>query len=110
MSGSSSSRGSWTDVVVDEISCDRLFIDTQLSSPRADVVDKLSPGDRLDVALDTGRRDVVVVLYRGELAGGLASPNLSRLRDCLNGGTVYEAEVMEVNGGQIRVNVKVVGA
>lgn len=110
MSGSSGSRGSWTDVVSDEVTCERLFIDTQLSSPRADVVSQLHAGDRLEVALDTGRRDIVVVLHRGVLAGGLAAPNLSRLRDCLNGGTVYEAEVVEVNGGQIRVHVKAVGA
>ena len=109
MSGSPNSRDSWTDVR-DEVACEQLVIDTQLSSPRAEVVDRLTAGNLLEVALDEGRRDVVVVRHRGDLAGGLASPNLGRLRVCLSGGTRYQAEVVEVNGGQIRVRVTAIGA
>lgn len=110
MSGSSGSRGSWTDVIRDEVACEQLVIDTQLSSPRAEVVDRLNAGDLLEVSLDEGRRDVVVVRHQDDLAGGLASPNLGRLRACIEGGTTYQAEVIEVNGGQVRVRVTAVGA
>ena len=109
MSGSSSSRDSWTDVIREEVTCEQLVIDTQLSSPRAEVVDRLQSGNLLEVALAEGRRDVVVVRHQGDLAGGLASPNLGRLRACIEGGTIYQAEVVAVNGGQVRVRVTAVG-
>jgi hypothetical protein len=87
-----------------------LDISTQLSSPKAAVIAGLQAGEMLDVALQAGADTVVVVLRHGQVAGGLASPDVQRLRECLEGGTQYSAEVKEVNGAQVKVRVRAIGA
>jgi hypothetical protein len=89
------------------VSCEELVIDTQLSSPKDDVVDKIKVGDILEVATQTkAGMTFVVVLYKSKVAGGLASPQLARLRECLNKGVTYQAKVMSKRGGQVRVLVE----
>ena len=57
--------------------CAELAFDTQLSSPKADVVSRLDQGDVLDVATQVMQgTTVVVAVYEGEVAGGLASPSV----------------------------------
>ena len=87
-----------------------LDITTQLSSPKASVIEGLEAGDLLDVALLPGANTVVGVLRNGQVAGGLASPDVQRLRECIDGGTQYNAEVKEVNGAQVRVRVRPISA
>lgn len=88
-------------------SCEDLVIDTQLSSPKDQVVDKIKVGDVLEVAVQTkGGTTSVVVLHKGKVAGGLASPQLQQLRECINEGTDYHAKVTSKNGGQVRVRVE----
>jgi hypothetical protein len=90
-------------------SCEELVIDTQLSSPKDDVVDKIKVGDILDVVTQTkSGTTVVVVLYKGKVAGGIASPSLARLRECLNKSVKYHAKVTSKNGGQVRVRVEAI--
>lgn len=87
-------------------SCDRLVIETQLSSPQPGVVATLQVGDVLEVALQqSGAVAVVVALRNGVIAGGIAATSLNQLRECIEGGTIYEATVISVNGGQIRVRI-----
>ena len=91
-------------------SCESLVIDTLLASPRQEVVVDLSPGDVLKVRLaasSTGER-VVEVVYQGQLAGGLASPAISRLRECIEGGTQYQARVTGKRDALVRVRVTAV--
>lgn len=91
-------------------SCESLVIDTLLASPRQIVVSDISPGDVLDVRLaetSTGER-VVQVEFRGQLAGGLASPAISRLRECIDGGTQYQARVTGKRDALVRVRVTAV--
>ncbi|MRV70626.1 hypothetical protein GJ700_02690 [Duganella sp. FT92W] len=90
----------------DYVDCSRLMISTQLSSPKPDVVAKLKASDELQVALDNQPGiKVVVALFNGQIAGGLASPETSRLRSCIEQGTNYNATVLDVTGGQVRVRV-----
>lgn len=87
-------------------SCDDLVIDTQISSPRAKVVSTLNVNDHLDVAVDQQSGVKVVVLIRsGAIAGGIASPDVQRLRECLEAGTAYSARVTRINGAQISVRI-----
>jgi hypothetical protein len=89
------------------IECEKLVFDTQLSSPKEDVVKRLTKGMELEVSSQTmNGAAVVVVLHQGDIAGGLASPALTRLRQCMAGGTSYKAAVLEVNDGQVRVRVR----
>lgn len=90
--------------------CDLLDISTQLSSPKASVIANLAVGDVLDVALHAGAATAVVVLHNGQVAGGLASPDVQRLRECLEGGAQYSATVREINDAQVKVRVRASGA
>lgn len=105
MSGGSSSRSD--DVFkVDQVSCEDLVINTQLGSPKAAVVAKLTVGDELTVELEQAKGTTLVVAkFKNEIAGGLTSPELAQLRSCLEGGTRYVAKVQSITGGQVRVKV-----
>jgi hypothetical protein len=87
-------------------SCESLVIDTLLASPQPAVVALLSPGDVLDVrTIETGGMVVVVVVFGNQIAGGLASPAISRLRECMEGGIRYSARVTGKRESLVRVRV-----
>lgn len=86
--------------------CAALVIDTQLSSPKPNVIAGIQVGEILDVVMeDLGGTSAVVVLRQGQVAGGLASPQVNRLRQCIGEGHQYQAKVTDVQGGQVRVRV-----
>jgi len=90
-----------------ETDCGALTFTTQLSSPKASVVRGLKEQDVLDLATEVvGRVTVVVALRSGEVAGGLASPLVQRLRECIEAGTEFKAQVLSVDRGQVRVRVR----
>lgn len=91
-------------------SCESLVIDTLLASPKLLVIQGLSTGDMLDVRLgstEAGER-VVELVFLGQLAGGLASPAISRLRECIESGTQYQARVTGKRDALVRVRVTAV--
>ncbi|AKG69170.1 Uncharacterised protein [Serratia fonticola] len=89
-----------------EVSCEKLRIDTQLSSPVPQVVAQLTVGDILGIAqINSQGSQLTVAIYNGMQVGGLASPYIQRLRYCMNSGTTYVARVTAINGGQVRVSV-----
>lgn len=86
--------------------CESLVLNTHISSPKEDVVDQVQVGDVLDVSVQMqGATSVVVVLHKGHMAGGLAAPQVAKLRECIQKGTVYIATVTEKNAGLIKVRV-----
>lgn len=86
--------------------CESLRFDAQLTSPQAAVVSTLKVGEVLMIALANLKGQTVVqVLRSGQVAGGLTGPDAGRLRECLEDGHSYEATVLIVNGGQVRVRV-----
>lgn len=91
-------------------SCESLVIDTLVASPKPLVVERIHPGDVLAVRLATsdGGETVVEVVFQGEGAGGLASPAISRLRECMEGGTQYSARVTAKREALVRVRVTAV--
>lgn len=103
---SGSGGGSFGGFHSSEKSCEELVINTQLSSPKQLIIQKLEVGDTLAVKAQQIEATVVVVaLHEGEVAGGLASPVVNRLRECLENGTEYQAKITEKNDGQVRVRV-----
>ncbi|EPF6564024.1 MULTISPECIES: hypothetical protein [Serratia] len=89
-----------------EVTCEKLRIDTQLSSPDPLIVPQLTVGSILKIAQITSLgAQLTVAMYNGRQAGGIASPYIQRLRDCINNGTSYVAKVTAINGGQVRVSV-----
>lgn len=104
MSGSSGGGGGAPDY---ESPCDSLRFEAQLTSPQPAVVSRLKPGDLLDVRVVNMKGQIVVqVLKDGEAAGGLAGPDATRLRNCIEKGHDYKAKVWTINGGQVRVFVE----
>lgn len=105
MSGSSSSgnrSSDWND------NCGTLNFTTQLTSPKPEVVEKFSIGDVLDVELTSlGEATVVGAIFNGQLAGGIASSSLPKLRECLNIGYKYIATVIAIDDGMISVKVTI---
>lgn len=87
--------------------CDMLAFETQLSSPKSDVIAGLKPGELLQISLiQAGGVQTVQVLRHGKVAGGLTAPDVKRLRECILEDHVFEATVMAVTGGQVKVRVK----
>lgn len=106
MSGSSGGGGggSFADT---STSCETLVIDTQLSSPNEDVIAEIDVSSVLPVeSRQMSGTTVVVVVHNSQIAGGLTAPQLPRLRECMNGGTDYEATVLSKSNGQVRVRVR----
>lgn len=86
--------------------CQSLVIDTQISSPKAAVIADISVGDMLDVALNNDADVVVVVvLFKGQVAGGIAAPLLPRLRECMGQGVIYRARVTARHDALVRVRI-----
>lgn len=92
------------------IACDKLTFSTQLSSPQEEVIDTLNIGDELLISIQNqDSQTSVVAIADGHIAGGIASPQIQRLRECIQQGTVYTATVQSINGGQVRIHVHPVG-
>lgn len=107
MSGSSGGGGG-NGGYDDESPCDKLRFEAQLTSPRPAVVETLAPKAVLDIGVASMKGQIVVqVLKNGQVVGGLAGPDATRLRNCIDHGYQYKATVRTINGGQIRVLVEI---
>lgn len=107
MSGSSGGGGGGGGGVYDDAPCERVRFEAQITSPQAPVVATIAVGDALDVVTATMQGVLVVqVLKGGRVAGGLAGPDASRIRNCMEQGYSYRAVVLTVLGGQVRVRVE----
>ncbi len=89
-----------------EVTCEKLTINTQLSSPNPNVVPQLSVGCMLDIVQRyQNGLSLTEAIYQGNIVGGIASPQIQRMRECMNQGTIYVAQVTSINGGQVMVRV-----
>jgi hypothetical protein len=103
---SGSGGGGFTTYDPPVIACERLIIETAISSPKAAVISQLKVGDVLDVGLENAPGNVVVALYwSGQVAGGITHPSTNRLRECIQVGTRYRATVTSISAGQVRVRI-----
>ena len=90
-----------------ELSCEKLTITTQLSSPDPAVVLSLNVGDILIIRQrnHNGLSLTEAVFGGNQVAGGIASPQIQRMRECIALGSTYVARVISINGGQVMVKV-----
>ena len=78
-----------------DVACERLIIETAISSPKAEVIAGLSAGMELNVTLEDVGGSSVVALYLGDKkAGGVTHASTNRLRECIRAGTAYVATVI----------------
>ena len=101
----SGSGGSYLGPVTPSDSCATLQFDTQLASPKAAVVALLSVGHILDVAFAPTGHQVVIALWNGSEAGSIVDPRLTQLRNCMGNGEQYQARVLQIIGGQVRLRL-----
>lgn len=101
----SGSGGSYLGPSTPTNSCETLQFDTQLASPKASVVVQLNVGDILDIAFATTGHQVVIALRNGAEAGSIVHSLLTQLRNCMTQGEQYQARVLQVSGGQVRLRV-----
>jgi hypothetical protein len=106
MSGSGGGGGGGGGVSPSDIECSRLFIRTTLNSPNPKVVKGLSKGDKLKVELTAEEGPVLVMTDSGETVGSITGRELLDLIRCLNEGYDYAAFVLEVTGGQVKVEIR----
>ncbi len=101
----SGSGGSYLGPSEPTTSCATLQFDTQLASPKAQVVALIQPNHTLDIAFAPTGNQVVCALWQGQEVGSIVDPHLNQLRNCMNQGEQYQARVLHVSGGQVRVRV-----
>jgi hypothetical protein len=89
--------------------CQRLRFIATLQSPQAQAVAAISVGELLDVVLDAGSGSTppIVEVRRtdGTTVGALIE-HLTELLRCLREGVTYIAEVRDISGGSVRVQVR----
>lgn len=88
-------------------SCSALKFKALLASPQPGAVTTLRVGEILDidVAQQAGQVVVRVLQKNGTLVGALAGPDATRVRNCIDQGHDYQAEVLSINLGQVHVEV-----
>lgn len=90
-----------------ELPCENLRFEAQLTSPQPAVVATLVVTEVLDIEINIINEQVVLqVLKNGQVAGGLAGPDATRLRNCIEQNHRYKATVRLVNSGQVRVLIE----
>lgn len=92
--------------------CSGLVFTTHVASPQATVISKLEVDEVLPVVLQDrrGGRVVAILTAAGDFVGGVAAPQLERLRQCMDSGTDYDATVLSISGAAVRVRIAVRGA
>jgi hypothetical protein len=88
----------------DDLNCDFRF-QTVLASPNPAAVAQITDGEILDVVKIESPRGVEVRRLSGERVGAVSS-HIVELRDCIDRGNSYEAEVLRVAGGSVTVEIR----
>lgn len=89
------------------VPCAELTFEVTLSDPIPDAVEGLADGDVLQIELRREPRlRIAVIDDEGVIAGVIATQQFDRLLQCLQEGFDYEAEVLSVDGGAVRVRVR----
>lgn len=91
-----------------QIPCANLIERTYVNSPVPGIVAALKAGDVLEVQLQVGTQPaaLLAVAASGSTAGTLTPPRLPQIIDCMQQGYLYIALVLEVNGGQVKVEIR----
>ena len=88
---------------------DLIPIETEASSLNDEVVEQISEGDILKVALQiAGDSTVVVVMHKGRVAGKVITPEVKRLPEYIVRGTDYTATLISKGKGLVRVRIKAI--
>lgn len=80
---------------------------TVLNSPDPAIVAGLSVGEILLVELETQPRSrLVAKTAAGAIAGAVTSTSIVDIIECIQNGSVYEAEVLAINAGKVEIEIR----
>lgn len=94
MSGSGSGSGGYTPMPSSGFNCIHGVIDTNLVSVDFELLKKYSVGDILNV--DMLGKTVVIENNDGEILGSVLHSNLEDLKECIEQGNEYQAEITKI--------------
>jgi len=86
--------------------CSALAFRVVLNSPQAAVLAMLKRGDLLAVQLDPRVEGGVNAVLGDEPAGAITGARKNSLVTCLRNGYTFEAEVIDLTGGLVQVDVR----
>lgn len=87
--------------------CSNLVERTYINSPIPSVVARLTLGARLDVQLVSGAGGpVLMAALSGTNVGSLTPPRLPQIISCIQQGFAYVAVVQQIDGGQVKVEIR----
>lgn len=78
-----------------------------INSPQPAIISRLSVGSRLSVSLSgSAPRQTVELHSPNGLAGSLTHKGALNIANCITAGNAYEAEIVQINGGQVTVQIE----
>ncbi len=78
-----------------------------INSPQPAIISGLSVGSRLSVLLSgSAPRQTVELHSPNGLAGSLTHKGALNIANCITAGNAYEAEIVQINGGQVTVQIE----
>lgn len=86
-------------------SCANLVINTNLATPQVNVINNLNVGDILNINALTDQGPIQALTDNGLLAGNIISREQIRLLTCLLRGTIFNAEIMNIDNGQCQIRI-----
>ena len=106
-SGSGSGNGGRDWVPQNNDACETLNQQLALNSPNPKILKLLKTNDILEIRSQKVNGAVIVeAIYQGDVAGTITSTIFQRIADCIEKGFEYVAQVVDVQGGACRVNVR----
>lgn len=86
-------------------SCANLVINTNLATPQVNVINNLNVGDVLNINALTDQGPIQALTDNGLLAGNIISREQIRLLTCLLRGTIFNAEITNIDNGQCQIRI-----
>ena len=105
MSGSGGGNSPSFNIPSQNDSCENIIINTNLASPQAIVIANLTVGNRLNIIAATDQGPIQALDGNGQIAGNIISREQIRLLNCIRQGTVYVADIIEIDNGQCQVQI-----
>ena len=78
---------------------------TNLNSPKKSVISALQIGAVLDVDISHGPPTQLLAKYGSQVAGSITSQSMHQIINCIKNGYNYQAVVIFLHGGNVRVEV-----
>ena len=85
--------------------CSGKQINTQLSSPNAEVISTLSAGDVLDIRLLRGK-SILIATAGTEVVGVIVNKEMLKIIECMKNGFAFQAIVRSIFSGRCAITIR----